>query len=60
MGFEKTSHVVQLHGDLDTVKCTLCSHSQEFDDAIVDQFYEGEWPPCPSCTVYYEGIVQNS
>ena len=56
-GFDKTSHAVQLHGDLETVNCTICKHSQPFDDDLVESFDDGNWPHCPSCKLFCEGQV---
>ncbi len=57
-GYGKHSHAVQLHGDLDTVHCTLCKHSQAFDDDLVKAFHDGQWPHCPSCTIFCEGAIE--
>ncbi|KAI8913376.1 DHS-like NAD/FAD-binding domain-containing protein [Gorgonomyces haynaldii] len=45
----KQAHVVQLHGDLDSVICTLCSFSQPFSDSVRDEFSLGQAPTCPRC-----------
>ncbi|KAI9320533.1 DHS-like NAD/FAD-binding domain-containing protein [Dichotomocladium elegans] len=41
--------VVQLHGTLATVKCTLCSSSYSFSKEYQDEFREGNAPICPKC-----------
>ncbi|KAJ3312944.1 hypothetical protein HDV04_002601 [Boothiomyces sp. JEL0838] len=48
-GFDSKANVVKMHGDLNTVKCTLCSHSQESDTSILSIFDSGEAPACPRC-----------
>ncbi|KAJ3258873.1 hypothetical protein HK103_003255 [Boothiomyces macroporosus] len=48
-GFDSKADVVKMHGDLNTVKCTLCSHSQESDPSILSIFDSGEAPACPRC-----------
>ncbi|KAI9019762.1 DHS-like NAD/FAD-binding domain-containing protein [Hyaloraphidium curvatum] len=41
--------VVQLHGDLDHVVCTLCRASFSFEEEHRLVFQGGEPPACPSC-----------
>ncbi|KAJ3345962.1 hypothetical protein HDU91_007177, partial [Kappamyces sp. JEL0680] len=53
------AHVVQLHGDLETVSCTLCKHSQDFDVDLVNMFYEGQGPACPSCVIVCQDRVRS-
>ncbi|KAI8335406.1 DHS-like NAD/FAD-binding domain-containing protein [Chlamydoabsidia padenii] len=42
-------HLVQLHGTINKVSCTLCSTSYDFSTTYQDQFRSGEPPPCPRC-----------
>ncbi|KAI8335473.1 DHS-like NAD/FAD-binding domain-containing protein [Chlamydoabsidia padenii] len=42
-------HLVQLHGTMDKVQCTLCSATYDFSPAHQDQFRSGEPPACPKC-----------
>jgi NAD-dependent histone deacetylase SIR2 len=42
-------HLVQLHGSMDKVQCTLCSASYDFSTTYQDQFRSGEPPACPKC-----------
>ncbi|CAO3591676.1 unnamed protein product [Absidia cylindrospora] len=42
-------HLVQLHGSMDKVHCTLCSASYDFSAVYQDQFRLGEPPLCPKC-----------
>lgn len=42
-------HLVQLHGTMDKVQCTLCSASYDFSKTYQDQFRSGEAPACPKC-----------
>ncbi|KAJ3056697.1 hypothetical protein HK097_005098 [Rhizophlyctis rosea] len=46
---KKSGRVVQLHGDLDTVICTLCKTVQDFDDTMRAAFLEGHPPTCEKC-----------
>ncbi|KAI8892684.1 DHS-like NAD/FAD-binding domain-containing protein [Globomyces pollinis-pini] len=48
-GMDKTAQVVQMHGNLTTVKCTLCSLVKEFDSSTLSLFDDGKAPPCPDC-----------
>ncbi|KAG0165132.1 hypothetical protein DFQ28_009220 [Apophysomyces sp. BC1034] len=41
--------VVQLHGTMNKVKCTLCSASYSFTADYENQFREGDPPACPKC-----------
>ncbi|CAO3652607.1 unnamed protein product [Cunninghamella echinulata] len=41
--------VVQLHGTMNKVQCTLCSSKYDFSDDYQDQFLSGEPPCCPRC-----------
>jgi NAD-dependent SIR2 family protein deacetylase len=55
-GYDRSSLVVQLHGDLETVSCTLCKHTQLFDDHLLELFHEGHGPTCPTCVSVCESI----
>jgi NAD-dependent SIR2 family protein deacetylase len=41
--------VVQLHGDLDRVVCTLCRAMFDFNESHRATFHGGEPPACPAC-----------
>ncbi|KAJ3313054.1 hypothetical protein HDU76_002737 [Blyttiomyces sp. JEL0837] len=41
--------LVQLHGDLDHVICTVCKSLYPFTTDHLDIFIEGSPPPCPAC-----------
>ncbi|KAG5462021.1 MAG: DHS-like NAD/FAD-binding domain-containing protein [Olpidium bornovanus] len=41
--------LVQLHGSLQQLYCTLCSATFPFTDKYRDEFKNGELPPCPQC-----------
>lgn len=41
--------VVQLHGTMNKVQCTLCSTTYDFSNTYQDQFLSGEAPLCPQC-----------
>ncbi|KAI7869693.1 DHS-like NAD/FAD-binding domain-containing protein [Spinellus fusiger] len=41
--------VVQLHGSMANVKCTLCCSLYDFSTEYERQFREGSPPPCPKC-----------
>ncbi|CAO3650696.1 unnamed protein product [Cunninghamella blakesleeana] len=44
--------VVQLHGTMNKVQCTLCSTTYDFSNTYQDQFLSGEAPLCPQCVIY--------
>ncbi|ORX83159.1 DHS-like NAD/FAD-binding domain-containing protein [Anaeromyces robustus] len=46
---KKNAKIVQLHGDMDRVVCTLCQETFEFKDEYQAIFKEGNSIPCPSC-----------
>ena len=41
--------VVQLHGELDTLRCMHCQGTCRYDDEKVAALMEGRAPDCPSC-----------
>ncbi|KAJ3046061.1 hypothetical protein HDV00_003810 [Rhizophlyctis rosea] len=49
LGMKGNDSVVQLHGDLDTVICTLCNTVAKFDDLMRLTFLDGAPPPCSTC-----------
>lgn len=47
---KNTSKIIQLHGNLQSVKCTLCSHKLPLVKEHVEIYFKkGLPPPCPSC-----------
>jgi len=46
---KKNAKIVQLHGDMDRVVCTLCQETFEFTNEHKKIFKEGNSVPCPSC-----------
>ena len=42
--------VVQLHGDLETLRCTICSYREPCNKKQESQLLQGRAPPCPNCT----------
>jgi len=46
---KKNAKIVQLHGDMDRVVCTLCQETFEFTNEHKTIFKEGNSIPCPSC-----------
>ncbi|KAI1320484.1 hypothetical protein EDD11_000869 [Mortierella claussenii] len=46
---KKDVNVVQLHGSLRKLKCTLCSEPYGFQTDFEKVFREGEAPDCPKC-----------
>jgi len=46
---KKNAKIVQLHGDMDRVVCTLCQETFEFTKDHINIFKEGNSVPCPSC-----------
>jgi NAD-dependent SIR2 family protein deacetylase len=47
--FDGGCEVVQLHGDLDKLRCTMCSTQYEWRDEETDIYLEGAAPSCPKC-----------
>ncbi|KAJ2656965.1 NAD-dependent deacetylase hst3 [Coemansia sp. RSA 1199] len=56
---KKFTRAVQLHGDLDTLICTICHTRCPFSHKLAQEFREGTPPPCPRCKEVEEirGIV---
>ncbi|KAG0316908.1 hypothetical protein BGZ97_006190 [Linnemannia gamsii] len=52
---KKDVNVVQLHGSLRRLKCTLCSEPYGFQTDYQKVFKEGDAPGCPKCELY-DGI----
>ncbi|KND04761.1 uncharacterized protein SPPG_00465 [Spizellomyces punctatus DAOM BR117] len=52
---KQSARIVQLHGDLDHVVCTICQAMFDFSDTFRDDFKEGGPPSCPTC-VEMEGV----
>ncbi|KAI5850989.1 DHS-like NAD/FAD-binding domain-containing protein [Tricharina praecox] len=48
---EKGCQVVQLHGNLKTLRCTNCHLLAEYSESSVQTLLSGEAPPCMACTV---------
>ena len=49
-GFERGCEVVQLHGDLDTLRCTLCQQLQPCTQEHQRRFLNGTAPLCATCS----------
>jgi NAD-dependent histone deacetylase SIR2 len=49
---KKDVNVVQLHGSLRRLKCTLCSEPYGFQTDYQKVFKEGDAPGCPKCELY--------
>lgn len=47
---DKYPTVIQLHGSLEHVKCTLCSHRDDMSSHHVSTFRKGNAPVCPNCS----------
>ncbi|KAJ9608089.1 NAD-dependent deacetylase hst3 [Cladophialophora chaetospira] len=47
--FDGGCEVVQLHGDLDKLRCNMCSTQYEWRDEETDIYLEGAAPHCPAC-----------
>ncbi|CDR45722.1 CYFA0S19e02256g1_1 [Cyberlindnera fabianii] len=45
----KSLDVVQLHGDLNSLKCTSCNKTTQWTRRIINEFQQGELPECPQC-----------
>jgi NAD-dependent SIR2 family protein deacetylase len=47
---KKNSKIIQLHGNLQSLKCNLCSHKLPLVKEHVEIYFKkGVPPPCPSC-----------
>ncbi|KAJ3148613.1 hypothetical protein HDU86_007366 [Geranomyces michiganensis] len=46
---KQSARIVQLHGDLDNVVCTMCNSQYPFDAIRSEVFRAGSPPPCPDC-----------
>ncbi|KAK9479255.1 DHS-like NAD/FAD-binding domain-containing protein, partial [Lipomyces japonicus] len=45
----KNTDVVQLHGDIHQLKCTLCGHKVNWSEPMRETLEEGMAPECPNC-----------
>jgi NAD-dependent SIR2 family protein deacetylase len=48
--FDAGVEVVQLHGDLDTLRCSYCQRITEWTDEASEIYVEGMAPKCKKCT----------
>ena len=42
--------VVQLHGDLESLRCTICRHQESWGGSQERKFSKGHAPECPNCS----------
>ena len=49
VGLDIDKDVVQLHGDIHTLKCVICSTSIQYNDEAASSLHAGEAPECPTC-----------
>ena len=47
--FDGGCEVVQLHGDLEKTRCTLCQSVSDWDETATSSFLDGEAPSCQQC-----------
>ncbi|KAF3937351.1 hypothetical protein ABW19_dt0204130 [Dactylella cylindrospora] len=50
VGRETGCEVVQLHGDLEMLRCTQCAKLHDYDEERIDTLLGGEAPECPDCS----------
>ncbi|KAK6525966.1 hypothetical protein TWF281_011008 [Arthrobotrys megalospora] len=50
IGREAGCEVVQLHGDLEMLRCTQCAKLHDYDEERVETLLGGEAPECPDCS----------
>lgn len=50
IGREAGCEVVQLHGDLEVLRCTQCAQLHNYDKERLETLLEGEAPECPECS----------
>ena len=48
--FDAGTEVVQLHGDLDTLRCNVCASHWTWTDSETEIFMDGYAPKCQKCT----------
>lgn len=48
--FDAGVEVVQLHGDLETLRCSYCQRMTEWTDEATEIYLEGVAPKCKKCT----------
>jgi NAD-dependent SIR2 family protein deacetylase len=48
--FDAGVEVVQLHGDLETLRCSYCQRKTEWTDEATEIYLEGVAPKCKKCT----------
>ena len=48
------ARVIPLHGDLETLKCTLCKSKYVFSQDYINCFKDGLPPACPNCSLNNE------
>lgn len=46
---QKGCQVVQLHGDLNTLRCMQCQGLCKYDEEKVESLLDGTAPECPEC-----------
>ena len=49
--FDGGCEVVQLHGDLDRLRCNMCATKYTWTDEATDIYLEGAAPKCEACTM---------
>ncbi|KIV80259.1 hypothetical protein PV11_07771 [Exophiala sideris] len=52
--FDGGCEVVQLHGDLEKLRCTMCAKQMDWTDEETEIYLEGAAPSCQSCRVKSE------
>ncbi|RVD89639.1 uncharacterized protein DFL_000638 [Arthrobotrys flagrans] len=50
VGREVGCEVVQLHGDLEMLRCTQCAKLHDYDEERLETLLGGEAPECPDCS----------
>lgn len=50
-GLNAKDNLVQLHGSLSLVRCTLCSFETNFNDKLINTFKKGGSIHCPDCII---------
>ncbi|KAF3904807.1 hypothetical protein ABW20_dc0104113 [Dactylellina cionopaga] len=50
IGRETGCEVVQLHGDLEMLRCTQCAKLHDYDQERVETLLGGDAPECPDCS----------
>lgn len=55
----KATSVIQLHGDIHSLRCMLCASGHSWTKDLQEQFELGEAPACPTCQEAQDDRIRN-